>query len=146
MNVSLSVKSSTRIATKQSEQHSGSGGYDNDIDVLLRRWGRWLRAGESGLSSIGHGGGGIRDEQYRDVVAEMLDQVIAQMPRQQRRAIMAIWLYRKSETAAAEDWRMPRGRFKTVLSNGIGWLCGILVSRIDDAPTLENVDRWEKRQ
>ncbi len=120
--------------------------YDSDIDALLRRWGRWLRAGESGLSSIGRGGGDIRDEEYRDVVAEMLDQVIAQLPRQQKRAIMVIWMQGKSETLAAGEWNMPRGRFKTILSNGIGWLCGSLASRIDAAPTLENVERWEKRQ
>ena len=80
------------------------------------------------------------------MVAEMLDQVIAQLPRQQKRAIMVIWMEGKSETLAAGEWNMPRGRFKTILSNGIGWLCGSLASRIDAVPTVENVERWEKRQ
>lgn len=116
---------------------------DSDIDLLLRRWARWLRAGKSGLSSIGHGSH-IIDEAYSDPVAEMLDQLIAQLPKQLKNAIMDYWYRRKSETICAEERHMPRGRFKTVLSNAVGWLCGSLASRIKTVPTLDNVDRWEK--
>jgi len=86
------------------------------------------------------------DEEYSDVVAEMLDQLIAQLPSQQRRAVIAIWYAGKSERQAADEWNMKRGRFKTVLSMAIGWLCGSLASRINAEPTLENVEHWEKRQ
>ena len=116
----------------------------SDLDVLLTRWARWLNAGNSCLSSIGHGGG-LTDEAYRDPVAEMLDQLIAQLPRCQKRAIMDIWFREKSETQAAGERNMPRGRFKTILSNALGWLCGSLASRIDAAVSLDNVERWAKR-
>ncbi len=117
---------------------------ESDLDVLLQRWSRWLRAGNSGLSSIGHGGD-MTDEAYTDPVAEMLDQLIAQLPRSQKRAIMDVWYRKKSETQAAGERNMPRGRFKTILSNALGWLCGSLASRIDAAVSLDNVERWTRR-
>lgn len=121
--------------------------YDADMDVLLQRWGRWQRAGTSGLSSVGHGGSdGLGEKEYRDLVAEMLDQLIAQLPRPQKFAVMGIWNHRKSETAIADEWHMPRTKFKAVLCRATGWLCGSLASRIDAEPTLENVMRWERRQ
>jgi len=86
------------------------------------------------------------DEEYRDVVAEMIDQVIAQLSRRQKWAIMAIWLYRQSETATADEWNMSRERFKGILCTAITWFCGGLASRIDAEPSVENVDRWERRQ
>lgn len=119
--------------------------YSSDIDALLTRWGQWLRAGSSGLSGVGSMAT-IRDHEYRDLVAEMLDQLVAQLPRQQKRAVIAIWYVEKSERQAADEWNMPRGRFKSILSNATGWLCGSLASRIDAAPTVQNVMSWEKRQ
>ncbi len=116
---------------------------ESDLDILLQRWACWLRAGNSGLSSIGHGGG-LTDETYTDPVAEMLDQLIARLPRSQKRAIMDIWYREKSETQAAGERNMPRGRFKTMLSNALGWLCGSLASRIDAPVSLDNVERWAK--
>ena len=119
--------------------------YDADMDQLLQTWGRWHRAGTSGLSSVGHGGGMVEKE-YRDPIAEMLDQLIAQLPRIQKFAVIAIWSHQASETATADEWHMPRHKFKAVLCRATGWLCGSLASRIDAEPTVDNVMRWERRQ
>lgn len=145
MNVSHSRRNFTSTHSNQSAKPLGSE-YDGDLDQLLHRWGKWLRAGESGLSTVGRCGGGLRDEEYRDVVAEMLDQLIAGLPKQQKWAIMAIWCHQASETSTADLWGMPRARFKAILCRATGWLCGSLSHRIDAAPTVENVMRWEKRQ
>lgn len=125
-------------------KHSDSE-YDRDMDMLLERWGRWARAGTSGLSSVGRGGT-ILDQAYRDIVAEMIDQLVAQLPRSQKYAVIYRWEKQRSETLIADGWHMPRHRFKRILIMATGWLCSSLASRIDAAPTLENVARWERRQ
>jgi len=130
---------------RPSEKHSVCE-YDADMDVLLQRWGRWMRAGTSGLASVGRGGDGMVDQEYRDVVAEMIDQLVAQLPRTQKFAVMAIWSHQRSETATADEWHIPRHKFKAIICRATGWLCGSLASRIDAEPTLDNVMRWERRQ
>ena len=86
------------------------------------------------------------DQEYRDVVAEMIDQLVAQLPRTQKFAVMAIWSHQRSETATADEWHIPRHKFKAIICRATGWLCGSLASRIDAEPTLDNVMRWERRQ
>lgn len=111
-----------------------------NIDALLRRWARWLRAGQTGYGGIGHGG--LKETAYSDAVAEMIDPMIAKLPTELKFAVIDIWYYEKSETAAAEERRMPRGRFKTVLGNATGWLCGAIATRIKATPTIDNCERW----
>lgn len=88
----------------------------------------------------------MAEKAYRDAVAEMLDQLIAQLPRIQKFAVIAIWSRQDSETATADEWNMPRSKFKTILCRAIGWLCGSLASRIDAEPSVRNVETWERRQ
>jgi hypothetical protein len=124
------------------ETHSASV-IESDLDVLLKRWARWLRAGSSGLANIGNGGANT-DAAYSDQVAEMLDQLIAQLPKSLKHAIMDIWYRQKSETVAAAERKMSRARFKATLNNAIGWLCGSLASRINAPVSVDNVERWAK--
>ena len=88
----------------------------------------------------------MMDQEYRDTVAEMLDQLIAQLPRRQKQAVIAIWSRKDSETITADGWHIPRHQFKAILCRAVGWLCGSLAFRIDADPTVDNVMRWERRQ
>lgn len=120
---------------------------DSEIDALLNRWATWLRAG-GGMGGVVIGlydeRGDAEHEEYRDLVAELVDQHIARLPPLLKGVVITLWYLNKPERQAADDYRIPRVRLRSVREKAIGWLFCSLQSVIDKPLTVDNLDRWTR--
>ena len=118
---------------------------DSEMVALLERWALWLRAGDGFGSSVTGGYEERHDqahEQYRDLVAEIMDKQIARLPEYHKRILIAIWYGGKSVRQMAKDNRIPRGAMEVIHGKALGWLGASLHNLTGLVPSVDNLERW----
>lgn len=132
------------------EQGRPQAGADRDLRELLERWARWLSAGSSGLSSPLAAAYDERTDQtqedYRDEVAEYLDQRIAALSSPQKRVVLELYYRGRSlrEAARVIGWSVRVIELQNLAA--VSFLAGGIRAETGHPATVENLERWVAAQ
>ena len=123
---------------------------DKDLQAILRRWVRWLRAGGSALSASLAAAYeervGREQDGYRDPVAEFVDLRIAKLTRFHRRLIVRTWYGEEAQEAMGKDLGLSRHGVRVHLIRAEAELSGAIRAITGQAPTERDLEAWVSRQ
>ena len=111
-----------------------------EVEKLCDRWARWLRSGDNGA-----GGGGFKyeppDVQGHDPVicdptSEVMDRIIARLPKHMRRAVIARHYWQYSDRQAAIELHTNKTMYRAHVRFALQWMDGY-ISGITGSPVCE---------